>query len=181
MRPLTAMMHLTCTSICTIEPRSGGGRATIFNPKFMNLLLGLYLLLFGSSPSLVNSAVWTNGPEDKFFCGFKWDDEDCQKRQHCPSGDTLECVGNEDGVKCFANTQCDTRYGHGDSFEGGPEPPKESPGGTERPTYGGKSEDETDHYWCGVTLDDARVKCGTHCPSGSNTECPEGNICFPGV
>jgi len=170
---------------------------------FKSSWLRLHLLL-ASSPlvrqrRLVESAEWTNGPEDRFFCGMKWDDEDCQGRQHCPSGRSEECEGNEDGVKCFANTNCDTRYGHGDWFQGytnttgagaaatnttGAAAPKQSPGGTPRPTYTGQSDDPSDHYWCGVSLDDARNNCGKyfyHCPGGTSDECPQGNICFHDV
>lgn len=142
-----------------------------------NLLLGIILLFGPSLIRFVDSAVWTNGPEDRFFCGFKWDDKDCQKRQHCPSGRSEDCEGFENGIKCFANTNCDTRYGDGDWFVPG-QPPRQSPGGTSRPTYGEKSDDKTDHYWCGVGMDDARNQCGTHCPGGTSSECPPGNICY---
>ena len=118
------------------------------------------------------------GPEDHFFCGYKWDDPGCQSRQHCPSGRSEECEGSMDGVKCFANTNCDTRYGDGDYFVPG-QPPKQSPaGGSNRPTYSGMSENATDYYWCGVSLEDAADMCDTHCPSGASSECPHGKICF---
>ena len=153
---------------------------TINTMRIPKLLLLQFLS--ASTSYLVHSAVWTNGPEDSFFCGFKWDDKDCQKRQHCPSGDSEECEGNEDGIKCFANTNCDTRFGDGDWFVSG-KPPKQSPGGSNRPTYTGKSENITDHYFCGVSLDDARNQCDFEywCPSGASADCPQGNICFLGV
>ena len=177
-------MH-QCTYLCT-KQNSRRRRcrrraiATIFNT---NLLFILSYFFGPPQPVLlfVNSAVtWTNGPEDRFFCGLKWDDADCQKRQHCPSGDSEECEGFEDGVKCFANTSCDTRYGHGDWFVPG-QAPNQSPGGTGRPTFEGTSDVASDHYWCGVGVDDARKTCGsfdTYCPSGTSGECPQGQVCY---
>ena len=146
--------------------------------------LVIYLIFIAATISsyyiVANAAVWTNGPEDRFFCGIKWDDANCQSRQHCPSGRSEECEGHEDGVKCFANTNCDTRYGDGDWYVPG-KPPKQSPGGTERPTFDGQSEEASDHYWCGVGLDDAKESCGTHCPSGTSSDCPQGNVCYHNV
>ncbi|KAL3776900.1 hypothetical protein ACHAW5_011022 [Stephanodiscus triporus] len=136
-----------------------------------------YVLLFGMRDF---ANAFTNGPEDKYFCGWKWDDADCQSRQHCPTGRSEECDGFDEGVKCFANSQCDAKLGHGAGFVPG-EPPKQSPGGTSRPTFTGKSDNITDHYWCGVGLDDAINKCGVHCPSGTSNECPQGHICYHDV
>ena len=151
------------------------------SPKRRNaavLCNGLSMLLFSLLIGSNDSANFTMGPEDHFFCGYKWDDPGCQSRQHCPSGRSEECEGSMDGVKCFANTNCDTRYGDGDYFVPG-QPPKQSPaGGSNRPTYSGMSENATDYYWCGVSLEDAADMCDTHCPSGASSECPHGKICF---
>ena len=135
------------------------------------------VLIFSLVVGMNDSANFTMGPEDRYFCGLKWDDPGCQSRQHCPTGRNEECEGFADGVKCFANTNCDTRYGDGDYFVPG-QAPKESPGASNRPTYSGISENATDHYWCGVSLDNAADMCDTHCPSGSSSECPHGKICF---
>mmetsp|Transcript_47574 Transcript_47574/g.101088 ORF Transcript_47574/g.101088 Transcript_47574/m.101088 type:complete len:1167 (+) Transcript_47574:165-3665(+) len=186
----TATTHPKCTAIHTTESmgrrkrRSADARTFGERSPAARALL-LCSPLFGAPPSLlVESAVWTNGPEDRFFCGYKWDDPDCRSRQHCPSGESEECEGHEElGLKCFANTNCDTRFGDGDWFVSG-EPPKQSPGGTERPTYSGRSDDDTDYYWCGVGMDDARNKCGkfeNHCPGGASSECPPGNICYHNI
>lgn len=124
-----------------------------------------------------------NTPEDKFFCGWTWDDEDCQKRQHCPSGKDEDCDAFEFGMKCFANTECDVKKGDGswyEPYEPGdprPRPPRPSPGGTERPVYG-KSDNPSDHYFCGKSFDDANNKCANHCPSGMSAHCPYGELCF---
>lgn len=144
----------------------------------LSILVSLqFILTRGATP------VSTNGPEDKFFCGWSWDDEDCASRQHCPSGRSEECDGFEEGQKCFANTECDVKVGHGSWYAGlepgaqRPRPPRPSPGGTERPVYG-RSDDPTDHYFCGISMDDAINKCATHCPSGQSVECPHGELCF---
>ena len=142
----------------------------------LSILLSLQFIL-------ARGAVSTNGPEDKFFCGWSWDDEDCASRQHCPSGRSEECDGFEEGQKCYANTECDVKVGDGSWYEGWepgdprPRPPRPSPGGTERPVYG-KSDNPSDHYFCGVSLDDAINKCATHCPTGMAAQCPHGELCF---
>ena len=157
-------------------------RRTTTTNTTMNKSSFLYLLLSSSTKIILptQSAIWINGPEDRFFCGYKWDDDNCQSRQHCPTGQSEECEGNdEDGIKCFANTNCDTRHGDGDWFVSGETVPKQSPtGGSSKPTYTGKSPLKTDHYWCGVGLDDAKSKCGVHCPKGTSGECPQGEICY---
>ena len=141
-----------------------------------------YVLIFGTRDA---AYAFTNGPEDKFFCGLKWDDaSDCQSRQHCPTGRSEECEGFEEGVKCFANTACDAKLGHGEWFVPGQYPvsggsPVQSPGGTSRPTFTGTSLNITDHYWCNVPLADP--KCEVHCPGGTSGECPNGEICFHDV
>lgn len=171
-------MFNTTTADTTISRKRRYNATTIFNTATNLNLLALYILLFGF---FVDSATWTGGPEDNFFCGYKWDDSDCQKRQHCPSGRDEFCEGFEDGIKCFANTNCDTKFGHGDWFVPG-QAPNQSPGRTDRPTYTGKSDNATDHYWCGVGLEDAKNRCGsfdTWCPSGDSGECPQGSACYP--
>lgn len=168
-----------CTVTAIHRPRRSRGRRR--RKQYLHILPSIYfLLVVVGGFSCTYAAVWVNGPEDWFFCGYKWDDDNCQSRQHCPSGRSEDCEGNEDGIKCFANTNCDTRYGDGDWFVAG-KPPKQSPGGTDRPTYNGKSDNKSDHYWCGVGLDDARSKCGVHCPGGTSSECPQGNICYHDV
>ena len=147
----------------------------------------LCLLVIETFQIAVKAAVWTNGPEDNYFCGYNWDDEDCRSRQHCPSGMSTECEFQDLGMKCFANTQCDTRYGHGDWFVSG-KAPNQAPGGkggsgggSSRPTYTGKSDNPVDHYWCGVGLADANSKCEVPCPGGVSSECPQGNACYHDV
>jgi hypothetical protein len=169
------MEERNCSMMCSKQRR----RRRTISPLLAYLLLSILLSL---QFILVRGITSTNGPEDKFFCGWNWDDEDCASRQHCPSGRSEECDGFEEGQKCFANTECDVKLGHGEWYTElppgqRPRPPRPSPGGTERPVYG-KSEDPTDHYFCGVSLDDAINRCGTHCPSGMSAHCPHGELCF---
>ena len=179
---MRSLMSIYCKTDVSNEQQSRRykrRRRTTTTNTIMNKSSFLYFLLSSSTIILpTQSAIWINGPEDRFFCGYKWDDDNCQSRQHCPTGRSEECEGNEDGIKCFANTNCDTRYGDGDWFVSGETVPQQSPGGSSKPTYTGKSPLKTDHYWCGVGLDDAKSKCGVHCPKGTSGECPQGEICY---
>ena len=163
------------------------------------------------------AVTWSNGPEDKFFCGLAWDELDCATRQNCRSGRDEECEGHEThGIQCFANTDCDTKMGGAAAFvsgvldrpkeptmspnvvdfeslvEGGLFVPTKSPVEAGGPTYiptefpiapppdfEGPSDDPTDHWWCGIGIDNANKKCEVHCPNSS--ECPLGEICYFGT
>ena len=41
-----------------------------------------------------------------------------------------------------------------------------------------QSEDRTRHYFCGKDWHDAAKECRQHCPSGSASDCPNGEICY---
>ena len=121
------------------------------------------------------------------FCGTSWADAStsCESRQNCPSGQSSECI--MPGHECWAFTECDTRYGHGEEFsefhnvEGASNLQASGVGAVESGGYvdlNKPSPDKTDHYFCGRGYDDAISKCSTHCPSGSLNDCPEGEICF---
>lgn len=121
------------------------------------------------------------------FCGSSWAEAStsCPQRQNCPSGQTSECI--MPGHECWAFTECDTRRGDGEQFsEFHNVVPGEnlSASGVGAAASGGyvdlskPSVDKTDHYFCGTGYEDARTKCGTHCPSGNMNDCPYGEICF---
>ena len=121
------------------------------------------------------------------FCGSSWAEAStsCPQRQNCPSGQTSECI--MPGHECWAFTECDTRRGDGEQFsEFHNVIPGENLGasGVGAAASGGyvdlskPSVDKTDHYFCGTGYEDARTKCGTHCPSGNMNDCPFGEICF---
>jgi hypothetical protein len=163
-------MSTSSTTTTTSAPVRRRRRRRMLLPRRI-ACLGIVLLLHVSINS--NDAQFTNGPEDTYFCGYKWDDTNCDERQHCPSGRSEDCDGADtDGVKCFANSPCDAKLGHGANWVVGT-PPKAS----------GKSDNVTDHYWCGIGVDDAINKCKSmtsenHCPGGTSSECPDGHICF---
>eukprot|EP00804_Cyclotella_cryptica_P028153 CCRYP_011028-RA/>CCRYP_011028-RA protein AED:0.13 eAED:0.13 QI:434/1/0.6/1/0.5/0.4/5/3085/1111 len=164
------------------------------------LLLALFLPL--TAPYTV---TWNFGPEDHFFCGFSWDDPACSTRQNCRSGKSEECDGFARGEVCYKDTPCDSAAGGGrDYVEGkwntviptfsptiveamptatpatiGPTLiPTEFPIGPP-PDLDYPSDDPTDHWYCGIGIDDANERCSVHCPSAS--ECPVGQICYFGT
>jgi hypothetical protein len=121
------------------------------------------------------------------FCGSSWADAStsCESRQNCPSGQSDECI--MPGHQCWAFTECDTRFGHGEEFSEmhdvtGAENLMATGEGAvasggfvdlSKPSY-----NKTDHYFCGVSYDDAISRCASHCASGSLNDCPTGEICF---
>ena len=152
-----------------------------------------------SSPSTY-TVTWNHGPEDHFFCGQSWDDYNCPTRQNCRSGKSEECAGFFRGETCFKDTPCDSAKGGGREFSydlydtdiptfsptiyvGVPTLEPMTRGPTEMPTdypigpppdLVWPSENPSDHWFCGVGIDDANERCGLHCPSAS--ECPVGQI-----
>lgn len=91
------------------------------------------------------------------------------------------------GHECWAFTECDTQWGAGQQFsefhnvvagsnlEASGIGAEASGGYVDLTT---QSVDNTDHYFCGKSYDDAISKCSTHCPSGNLNDCPFGEICF---
>jgi len=138
-----------------------------------------------------DNAYNTNRPGSTYgtnmFCGQTWAEAStsCETRQNCPSGQSSECI--MPGHECWAFTECDTRYGHGEQFSkfhnvvGGSNLEASGIGAS---TSGGyvdlttTSVDKTDHYFCGKSYDDAISKCASHCPTGNLNDCPSGEICF---
>ncbi len=140
--------------------------------------------------------TWNNGPEDKFFCGTSFDDTttDCTLRQNCRSGRDDECDGYADnlGIKCFAETPCDSKNGGGSAFvphstagflgsvpTGGPTAASAASSSTADSNYEHTSDDPSDHWFCGIGFDDAEERCEVHCPY--QTGCPVGEICYFGT
>lgn len=109
----------------------------------------------------------------------------CETRQNCPSGQNDECL--IPGQQCWAFTECDTRYGHGEQFSemhgvtGGSNLQATGVGADAGGGYvdlSKPSNDPKDHYFCGKGYEDALSQCLTNCPSGSLNDCPDGEICF---
>lgn len=144
--------------------------------------------------------TWNFGPEDHFFCGMAWDDYNCPIRQNCRSGKSEECLGFLQGETCFKDTPCDSAQGGGHDFSAelhetyiptfsptiyvdkptnmpvtsGPTLiPTDVPIGPP-PDFVWPSDNPSDHWYCGIGIDDANERCGIHCPTAS--ECPVGQI-----
>ena len=116
------------------------------------------------------SGLYTSTHGTNMFCGASWAEAStsCESRQNCPSGQNDECL--IPGQQCWALTECDTRYGHGQQFADKHDVVCVD---LNRP-----SSDPRDHYFCGKGYEDAASKCSTNCPSGSLNDCPDGEICF---
>lgn len=91
------------------------------------------------------------------FCGTAWEDAstDCANKQPCPLGTDEECHSGT----CWADTKCDTTNGGGLAFDKG------------NPQHS---------RFCGIGWAEAKDNCSpaTHCPSGSNDECEDGEQCY---
>ena len=154
------------------------------------------MMLAQASSSYV--ITWNNGPEDNYFCGTTYDDPstDCSLRQNCRSGRDDECDGYADnlGVKCFADTPCDSKKGGGAAFVPhsttsvlgvptlGPATTTANNASsftTTNTNYEHISDAPSDHWFCGIGFDDAETRCEVHCPN--QTGCPIGEICYFGT
>lgn len=131
--------------------------------------------------------LYTNTYGTNMFCGASWAEasSSCETRQNCPSGQNDECI--IPGQQCWAFTECDTRYGHGEQFTemhgvtGGANLEATGVGAEASGGYvdlSKPSNDPKDHYFCGKGYEDAISQCLTNCPSGSLNDCPDGEICF---
>ncbi|KAL3761003.1 hypothetical protein ACHAWU_004623 [Discostella pseudostelligera] len=110
-------------------------------------------------------------PARSNYCGTDWNDaiSNCDNIDHwCASGADSDCP---EGKTCFAGTDC--KY-EADLFP------------TVTPTSLAPSLSPTMYFsptnlrFCGVGWEDAGQYCriASHCPSGEDTECPEGQACF---
>ncbi len=140
--------------------------------------------------------TWNNGPEDKYFCGTSYDEPsvDCKVRQNCRSGRDDECEGYDanNGIKCFAETPCDSKNGGGSAYVSHT-PVIINDAGTNSTTNSSEmatsttttasttpiAKDPSDHWFCGIGFKDANERCEVHCPY--QTGCPTGEICYFGT
>ena len=95
-------------------------------------------------------AFTTCATKDSFYCGNNFIDADISCDYPCQSGLSSDCPEN---LTCFAHTTCAV------------EPLMELAG-------------PPDSYFCGDSFDEATRDCSLPCPSGSNSDCPQGNTCF---
>ncbi len=110
-------------------------------------------------------------PTRSNYCGVDWNDaiSNCDNDDHwCASGADSDCP---EGKTCFAGTEC--KY-ESDLF------PTISPTSGIPTIAPSLYSDPANLRFCGVGWDEAQKTCriASHCPSGEDTDCPEGQACF---
>jgi len=105
---------------------------------------------------------------DHYFCGRGYEDARTKCSTHCPSGNMNDCPYGE---ICFTSTPCDARM-----MTIAPAPP--SP--TQRPTTPAPVVyvNKLNKYYCGYDWEDAQERCEVWCPSGSDDDCPDEQVCM---
>jgi hypothetical protein len=121
-----------------------------------------------ASGGYVDLSKPSNDPKDHYFCGKGYEDALSQCLTNCPSGSLNDCP---DGEICFFNTPCDARM-----MTKAPSPPSPtvSPTTPAPVVYSSK----LNKYYCGLDWNDAQERCEIWCPSGSDDDCPEDQLCF---
>jgi len=105
-----------------------------------------------ATTGLVSNTITTNTK----YCGSSWSNAVSKCSTPCPRGLNSECPMGE---FCFGDVTCSSVNTTG--------------------TIGDTSSVNT--KYCGSSWSNAVSKCSTPCPSGQNSECPMGEICFGGV
>jgi hypothetical protein len=121
-----------------------------------------------ASGGYVDLSKPSNDPKDHYFCGKGYEDALSKCLTNCPSGSLNDCP---DGEICFFNTPCDARM-----MTGAPQPPSPtvSPTTPAPVVYSSK----LNKYYCGYDWNDAQERCEIWCPSGSDDDCPDDQLCF---
>jgi len=99
------------------------------------------------------------------MCGFDFEDAIDQCLVECPRRIDDDCPI---GQKCFNEIVCGTAA---------PTMTPTLPGHQKTPPVGSYSA----YKRCGTDFKDADRKCGTFCPNGFDSDCPEGEYCYTGV
>ncbi|KAL7535511.1 hypothetical protein ACHAXR_006535, partial [Thalassiosira sp. AJA248-18] len=116
-----------------------------------------------------------HSPKRHNFCGISWGDANEKCGEWCPEGENTDCPG---GMGCFGNTGC---Y-YSDDLVPTATPVQEptiAPSTVPPVTY----LDPANVRYCGITWAMALANCSveTHCPSGSEKDCPKGQTCHAGL
>ncbi len=122
--------------------------------------------LFIQAQQITNNDV--DNPRNR-FCGITY--QEAHQFCHLPPTQSLPCPSglNDDcpyKLTCFTIQETCTQ------------PPSTSP--TLEPTHSPitrRSDDPTDHYFCGIGYDNL-FGCSFPCPTGDSAECPTGQICY---
>ena len=139
---------------------------------------------------------------DSFYCGANYTDANEKCQVACPGGTSLECPPEE---SCIPFTTCNEQppseisstFYCGTSKEDAevsctepcPNGPSDCPSGTSCfsfTTCGTLPEAEEpvpqtaepNSFYCGTSFEDATSVCTIPCPSGTSSECPNGQSCY---
>jgi len=132
-----------------------------------------------SPPPQYYGELLSPGASNHMFCGGAVDPlglGDCSAETHCPNGD-IDC---DPPGRCWNRDRCDIRN-YLSWEEGGyvDRPSHETLAVTMNLTY--PSDDPTDHYFCGITLDEANMGCSRPCPDKTTSNCAHGELCYEGT
>ena len=97
------------------RPSSVAKNNRLYHCNTRLLFIIAFIINFSSRPLLPIALAQQDS--NHYFCGTSWGDasENCNDRQHCPSGTDDEC--ETDGHICFGGTTCDSMQGHGNGFK----------------------------------------------------------------
>ena len=111
-------------------------------------------------------------PRRHNFCGMSWEDANSNCGQWCSGLDDSECPS---GQVCYSDTNC---YYDAD-FVPTASPTTHPPSSSPTLSYG----DPANSRFCGSDWSAAKDSCSieTHCRSGSNDDCPQGQSCHGGL
>ena len=121
---------------------------------------------------LINIIVCAQNTNNN-FCGTSWMDasDNCNTRQHCPSGSNDECIY---GHTCYADTLCDiSREGHGSNAP----PPSFSSTSTSTTISNGNGlpyEDRANTRFC---QSQTVTECSIDLWCGDQSRCDDGLVC----
>ena len=135
---------------------------------------GLACVEQSSSNETAVERLSAQDPANMKFCGLTLEDANiCSTDSHwCPSGQNTECPH---GMHCFENTACNATELNLVDLD------------SLNLTAYSILDNETDaldsnpsHYYCSDTWRTAEYSgdCGPPCPSGQNSECPDGLFCY---
>lgn len=132
-----------------------------------------------SPPPQYYGELLSPGASNHMFCGGAVDPlglGDCCVETHCPNGD-IDC---DPPGRCWNRDRCDIRN-YLSWEEGGyvDRPSHETLAVAMNLTY--PSDDPTDHYFCGITLDETNRGCSRPCPDKTTINCAHGELCFEGT
>ena len=127
-----------------------------------------------------SATLGKDDPSRSNYCGVDWNDaiSNCADDENwCPSGADADCP---EGKLCFAGTDCkyvSDIFPTGSPSDSPTFAPTPIPPLTQAPVVYGAVENTR---FCGLGWEDVSTTCriGSHCPSGSSSDCPSGQECL---